>query len=134
MSTAQTKVQSIHYNQLNEVMSPHMTDDPIKPGSPATMYVGSDRYAMIVLEVLSPKRIIVAHMTSEDYKAYEDDPKAFDGAAVIKKYMNESLNSYYDGIEYSLRKNNRWMPKGSGMWETCSLHIGEAENYWDPSF
>lgn len=122
----------MHYNQLNEFMNCHMTDDPIKPGSPATMYVGSDRYAMIVLEVKSPKRIIVAHMHDTDYEVYLKDPESFNGAEAIKKY--DKFGSYYKGTPYSLRKNGRWMPVGAGMWDTCSLHIGEAENYRDPSF
>lgn len=128
----------MHYNQLNEFMNPHMTGNPIEPGMPATMYVGSDRYAMIVREVKSPKRIVVSHMHNAHYDQYIKDPGKFDGKAVLEAYNKfdefYGPENYYRGTEYSLRKNGRWMPVGAGMWDTCSLQVGEAENYRDPSF
>ena len=124
-------VSSISPACINEVMNTRADETP-KVGMPATRFVGSDRYAMIVLEVLSPKRVIVAHMHDSDYAEYEKNPEAFDGEAAIEKYKN--LGSYYQGIEYTLRKNGRWLPKGLGLWETCSVRFGEADNYRDPCF
>ena len=97
-------------------------------GMPATRFVGSDSYPMIVIDVKSDKRIIVARMLDEDYKEYEKSPDSFNGKDLIKKYNVEN------GIEYTLRKNKRWLPKGYKLWETCSIALGFAEFYWDPSF
>ena len=124
-------VSSISTACINEVMNTHADEIP-KVGMPATQFIGSDRYAMIVLDVLSPKRVIVAHMHDIDYAEYEKNPEAFDGEAAIEKYKN--FGSYYQGTEYTLRKNGRWLPKGSGLWETCSVRFGSAENYRDPCF
>ncbi len=124
-------IQSIHYNQLNEVMNAKANDMPAV-GMPATMFVGSDRYAMIVLEVKSPKHVIVAHMHDADYESYIKDPEHFDGEEAIKKY--HLFTSYYEGTEYTLRKNGRWLPKGAKMWETASVMFGSADNYRDPCF
>lgn len=111
-----------------------MTTSTVTPkvGMPATMYVGSDRYAMIVLEVKSPKCIMVAHMRDATYEAYIKDPEHFDGEKALKLY--HLFTSYYEGKEYTLRKNGRWLPKGSGLWETCSVRFGSADNYRDPCF
>ena len=124
-------VSSISPACVNEVMNTRANEAP-KVGMPATMFVGSDRYAMIVLEVKSPKKVIITHMHDVDYAEYEKSPEAFDGEAAIKKYKN--FGSYYEGTEYTLRKNGRWLPKGYGLWETCSVRFGSADNYRDPCF
>ena len=117
-------VSSISIDCINEVMNTRVDETP-KVGMPATIFVGSDRYAMIVLEVLSSKRVIIAHMQDDDYDE-------FDGEAVIEKY--KSIDPQCKGMEYTLRKNERWLPKGSGLWDTCSARFGAAENYMDPCF
>ena len=124
-------VSSISIDCINEVMNTRADETP-KVGMPATIFVGSDRYAMIVLEVLSPKRVIITHMKDDDYDKYEKNPEAFDGKTVIEKY--KSIDTYCEGIEYTLRKNGRWLPKGSGLRDTCSARFGAAENYRDPCF
>lgn len=124
-------VSSISPACINEVMNTCADETP-KLVMPATMFVGSDRYAMIVLEVKSPKRIIVAHMHNTDYAEYEKNPEAFNGEEAIKKY--HLFTSYYEGKEYTLRKNGRWLPKGFGLHDTCGIILGTAENYRDPCF
>lgn len=124
-------VSSISHACINEVMNTRANETP-NVGMPATMFVGSDRYAMIVLEVKSPKRVIITYMHDVDYEAYIKDPEHFDGEEAIKKYKN--FGSYYQGVEYTLRKNGRWLPKGEGLWETCSVRFGSADNYRDPCF
>jgi len=116
---------------INEVMNTRADDNP-EVGMPATMFVGSDRYPMIVREVKSSKRVIVSHMHDSDYESYQKDPKNFNGVEAIKKY--ELFGSYYDGQEYSLRKNGRWLPKGTDLWGTCSVRFGVADRYMDPCF
>ena len=122
---------SIDCNCINEVMNTRADETP-KVGMPATIFVGSDRYAMIVLEVLSPKRVIITNMQDDDYDEYEKNTEAFDGETVIEKYKN--IEPHCKGVEYTLRKNGRWLPKGSGLWDTCSARFGVAENYMDPCF
>ena len=116
---------------INEVMNTQADDTP-KVGMPATLFVGSDRYAMIVREVKSPKRVIVCHMHDTDYAEYEKNPDAFDGVKALEKY--DLFSSYYQGTEYTLRKNGRWLPKGCGLWATGSVRFGAADNYRDPCF
>lgn len=116
---------------INEIMNTKADETP-KVGMPATMFVGSDRYAMIVCEVKSPKQVVVRHMHNSDYKEYEKSPETFDGVAALEKY--DSFGSYYDPITYTLRKNGRWMPKGEDLWGTCSVRFGYADEYMDPCF
>lgn len=131
-------------NEINEAMNCKTSvKNDIVPGMGATMFVGSDRYAMVVTKVLTPKKIMVAHLRDEDIDKLNTNDN---GINILPEYILEfyfSQNSvdelgypmsYYWSIEYTLRKNGRWMPKGEGMWGTCSLHIGKAENYRDPSF
>ena len=133
---------SIHYNEVNEVMNCKMAlTENLKPGMGATMYCGSDRYAMVVVDVVSPKHIKVAHVTDEDVHSFLSDG----GIDVMPENILEKYKSlkdwepacgqtYYVKLPYTLRKNGRWMPKGKGMWETCSIHIGKADSYTDPDF
>lgn len=115
------------------------TNFTIEPGMGATMYVGSDRYAMVVTEVLTPKKIKVAHMTDNDEQNnLIEDENGIQRLSelLMEKYADGSdkLNSYYKGTVYTLRKNGRWMPAGAGMNETCGVRIGRAETWLDPSF
>jgi len=58
---------SIHMNELNEVMNCKASvKNAIIPGMGATMFVGSDRYAMVVTKVITPKKIMVAHLRDND--------------------------------------------------------------------
>ena len=116
---------------INEVMNTKADNVPV-PGMPATMFVGSDRYPMIVLEVKTPKRVLVAHMNNEDYKAYKNNEEDFNGEERLVKYRDS--NYEYSGTIYTKRKNGRWLPQGSGLWETCSIRFGYADEYMDPSF
>lgn len=122
---------SIHYNQLNEYMNCEMSSTNPRVGMVATMFVGSDRYPMVVTKVYTPKKISVCHMIDEDWKKYEKYETSSDANEEIiidtSKYMEKN-------ITYTYRKNHRWMPAGSGMWETCSIHLGKADYYMDPSF
>ena len=50
-------------NELNEVMNCKVSaTENIVPGVAGTMFVGSDRYAIVVTEVVSPKHIKIAHL------------------------------------------------------------------------
>ena len=132
----------IHYNEVNETMNCQKSiKNQIIPGMGATMFVGSDRYAMVVTEVLSPKKIKVACIFDEheQYIKKNDDGIDILPSEFIEVYKQFTPDEYgYCHLHvprtYTLRKNGRWMPQGAGMWETSSIHIGHAENYRDPSF
>ena len=128
--------QYIHINQLNEAMNGHVhLMSNIIPGMGATRFVGSDRYAMVVTKVVSPKKVMVAHLKDNHIdKMIEKDGCMYLPEEYLKEYENLSEYSYYASTEYSLRKNKRWMEKGSGLWDTGSIMIGYAENYRDPCF
>ena len=132
----------IHVNELNEAMNcSKSVKNTIVPGMCGTMYCGSDRYAVVVTEVLSAKRIKVAHLLDkhEPYIRCNDEGVDILSPEFVEDYKQFVPDQYgYCGYHvpriYTLRKNGRWMPAGKGMWETCSIHIGHAENYRDPNF
>ena len=130
--------------EVNEVMNCNKSvKNNIVPGMGATMYVGSDRYAMVVTKVITPKKIMVAHLRDEDENKLITDENGVQMLPedLLEFYMHQNQTdkwgyhlSYYHSIEYSLRKNGRWMPKGQNMWGTSAIHIGEAESYRDPNY
>ena len=131
----------IHYNELNEVMNcKSSVKNNIVPGMGATMYVGSDRYPMVVTEVISPKKVKVAHlMDSHIDKLILKDGTHILPEEYLKEYKNFTkdefgFGSYYAADVYTLRKNGRWMKAGEGLWGTGSIHIGYVDEYRDPSF
>ena len=131
-------INSIHVNCLNEVMSCKASVTKPMVGLAATMFVGSDRYAMVVTDVLSDKKIMATRMYDEDYKTLnEKDAIQILDSSVMGKYtyLTEDRKHILPiGIVYSLRKNHRWLKEGQGLWETGSIHLGHAENYLDPCF
>lgn len=135
---------TICVNEINEAMNCKASiKNTIVPGMGATMFVGSDRYAMVVTEVITPKKIIVRHIMDSHMSKFKTNEN---GIMILPKDCLEAYAkhdakdkwgnfiSYHSPIVYTLRKNGRWMPKGSGLWGTSSIHIGNAENYRDPSF
>lgn len=132
----------IHINELNEVMSCTKSEkSKLAPGMCATKYVGSDRYPMVVIKVISPKTIRVSHIQDQDMdKIVMLNDIQYLPHSIIKKYVENDHPDqwghygYNAGTTYTLRKNGRWMPKGDSMWGTCSIHVGHADNYRDPSF
>lgn len=147
---------SIHYNQLNEAMNCRMSITPenVVPGMMATMYVGSDRYKKIVVAHPTKNTIIVEWYDEEIHgpvavhdgvefanpanfeerdKFYNERCKAKDkGYGATEEELAKT--TYTLGSTFSWRRNNRWMPKGSGMWETGAIHVGKGDEYRDPDF
>ena len=118
----------MNVNQINEMMGCRMSVSPenVKVGMMATMFVGSDRYAMVVVAHPSTNRIDVEYYS----KSVHGDIHVINGI----EYANVNSDEHYDSFQYSYRKNYRWMPVGSDMWGTCSIHVGKGEEYIDPSF
>lgn len=129
---------TIHYNQLNEAMSCKLSVNPesVKVGMMATMYAGSDRYMMIVVAHPNKNSIVVEHY---DYSLH-GQIKTINGIefADASGYNEREIHAQkfdgHAGADYTWRKNNRWMPKGCGMWGTCSVHVGKGDEYRDPNF
>ena len=131
----------MHYNQVNEFMSGYGNVLVPAIGMGATQFVGSDRYMMVVTQVLSNKKVKVAHVLDKHKDKFITDEN---GVMILpQKYVDE----YYEFVPddygychffvptvYTYRKNHRWMPQGKDMWETCSIQIGHADEYRDPSF
>ena len=132
----------VHVNELNEVMNCNMSvKDSIVPGMGGTMYCGSDRYMVVVTEVLTPKKIKVAHVLgSHEDKFVTDENEVMilpeDYLKEYEKFVPDEFGyrHFYVPRTYTLRKNGRWIEEGHGLWETGSIHFGYAENYRDPSF
>lgn len=133
----------MHYNMINEVMNARKSSTKPFVGMTATMFVGSDRYAMVVTEVFSNNKIRVDYMHDNHYDEKEranlkdSDGNEFLLAKQMQQYttINEDRTSIVPtGEIYTYRKNKRWMKNGTNMWETGAIHLGYAENYRDPSF
>ena len=94
-------------------------------GQGATKYVGSDRYAYEVVEVLNDRSILVREMkvtrtdkngwSSEQTYRFEQDPDA-------------------DVEQYTLRSNGYWIKKGVSMRYGSRLILGVQDHYMDPCF
>ena len=135
---------TIHYNEVNEVMNTKKFIEPgdVKVGMAATEFVGSDRYAMVVIGVMSPKTIRISHIKDAHIDLLKTDENGIQWLPeeLLESYIERDKPDqfgywdYFTGTTYTFRKNKRWMPKGQGMWETGSISIGNAENYRDPSF
>lgn len=130
----------MHYNLLNECMSCEMSSTNPSVGMCATMFVGSDRYAMVVTEVINKKKIRVDYMEDSHYnEAKTTDENGADFVPLCKMHVYTQINDERTSIVprgriYTYRKNKRWMREGDDCWGTCSIHLGKADNYRDPSF
>ena len=122
-------IQNIHYNQLNEAMSCRRSEKNPEQYMAGTMFVGSDRYPIVVVEVVNNKKIKISPIYDDDYNNHIYEKNG-------NQYIKEDYMQKYNGntTTYTYRKNNRWMPMGQSMWGTCSIHLGYADSYLDPSF
>lgn len=117
-------------------------------GMLGTYFVGSDRYAVVCLRTFSNKRceIVLLYgydeiepeniITTEDGTMYLDEKivERYAAAKVLHemKYPGETPHEF---IEYSLRKNGVWYPKGNPVRPGCGgVIFGYADPYRDPSF
>ena len=105
-----------------------------------TYHIGSDRYAVVISEVISPKAVRVTDMLSEDYSKYiehrEDGNEYLPDERMINYCkVNEDHTKFISrGMIYTLRKNGYWIPEGNSMHSGGFVTFGEAEEYRDPSF
>ena len=136
----------IHPNEVNEVMNAKMSFTNPVVGLLGTMFVGTDRYAVMISEVINKKTVKVVKIFDEEWLKENTNTIAEDMPDFITPYRAARYlaeNGDFDvvdgkwevkGTTYTLRKNGRWMPAGDSMWGTCSIHFGKADPYMDPNF
>jgi len=117
-------------NNLNQILTTKMDWTP-EVGMMGTEYVGSDRYAVVCTEILSPKRINIATLYGVD----EDNIKTNEDITVDKNgvmwYEAVSSIRENDKKKYSLRKDKSWQKSGG---TSSRVYFGVANPYRDPSF
>ena len=97
----------------------------ITVGQGATYYIGSDRYPFTVVEILSPKRVVVQ----------ADNSKRTDlnGISEIQVYEFEP-NPDAQRIVVSCRQNGSWRKKGDSSRGSGYFSFSGRSAYLDPSF
>lgn len=132
---------NIHPNMLNEAMNVNKSrQTKLYVGMCGTQFVGSDRYAVVITEIVSPKCVRVTHMNHNDYDNNrlidENDNEYLDPRVMVNyaKVNRERTGFVISGQLFKLRKNGRWVEEGNDLWSTGAVHFGEADEYRDPSF
>lgn len=126
---------SIPLSMINEAIKCQKSiNDNLFVGLCGTQYVGSDSYAMVIREILSPKKVKVSHIHSAhlNYILTNDNDIEYLPEEYLKEY--EKFGRYYKPMIFTLRKNGRWIEEGHNLWKTGGIHFGHAEEYRDPSF
>lgn len=127
-------------NKLNESMNCSKSQKNLYVGLCGTQFVGSDRYAVVITEIISPKCVRVANMHDEDYSnniKQDKDGNDYLEESIMKNYItvdNKRISIKPCGQLFKLRKNGRWIQEGTGLWSTGSVHFGEAIEFLDPGF
>lgn len=130
----------MHYNLINESMHARKSVTEVFVGLCGTEFCGTDRWPMVITEVISPKKVRVCFMHDEDYnknRLINEDKNEYLSLDIIhNKYskLNMEGKSVYMGDVYTYRKNHRWIKTGHNLWETGALHFGKADEYRDPCF
>lgn len=132
---------TIHPNIINEAMNVNKSrQTKLYVGMCGTQYVGSDRYAVVITEIVSPKCVRVTHMNRNDYdnnRLIDENDNEYLDPRVMTNYAKvnrERTGFEISGKLFKLRKNNRWIEEGNSLWSTGAVHFGEADEYRDPSF
>lgn len=129
----------IPVSMVGEVMNVRKSDNNnLYVGLCGTQFVGSDCYAVVITEIISPKAVRIADMNDNDY----DNNRLVDenGNEYLKDMKNyarvnkERTSIVPTGVIFKLRKNGRWIQEGNSLWATGGVHFGKAEEYRDPSF
>lgn len=94
-------------------------------GMGATVLMFSDRHPATVVEVLSPKRIIIQG----------DNSRRTDKNGMSESQQYEySRNPNGEKREVTLRKNGRWIVAGESLKQGTAIRLGVREEYYDYSF
>lgn len=96
----------------------------LKIGLGATMNLYTDRRAMTIIEVVTPKKIIVQENETRCINYYAGDYEVLDS---IADYMSKHT--------FTLRKGGTWVEEGQPKkWGSVTLSVGYRRHYIDPSF
>lgn len=130
---------SIPVSMINEVINcKRSCNEDLYVGLCGTKFVGSDCYPVVITEIISPKAVRVANMSDNDYNSNRyHESNGNESIFNMSDYIcinKERTKIVAKGDIYKLRKNNRWIEEGHGLWETGGVHFGKAELYLDPSF
>ena len=93
-------------------------------GMGATNYVGSDCYPYTVVEIKSPKTIVVKP------NAHRADPDKEGGMGHQNWIIDEEPNQDAPGETLTLRKNGYWIRKGQAMQGGARFVTGERHYYY----
>jgi hypothetical protein len=94
-------------------------------GMGVTEYVGSDRYSYTIVEVITPRKIVV----QPDSCVRTDK----NGLSEIQEYTYTSCPDASKTI-VTKRKNGRWVQVGEPMVGGRGFGVGYRKAYQDPSF
>lgn len=128
ISDIRTPINEIPLKELD------ITTDDWEPeaGMMGTDYSGSDRWPLVCVKVISPKRVAVVTNLNFTEESITTDPNIMvdeNGIMWLKDYtkFKESIWEYY-----SKRKDGSWRKMNSTY--SSPIHFGAAEVYRDPSF
>lgn len=111
-------------NLMNRIAEEAKMPEP-KVGMGATINMHSDRYAVTIVEVVSPSRIVVQH----------DRSKLIGGSRQSESQEYEfTPNPKGEKKVFSKRKNGLWIESGHERGSGTSLTIGVRDEYYDPGF
>lgn len=97
---------------------------PVKVGDGVTHGVGSDRYPFTVVEVISPRKIVLQ----------EDHFKRTDTNGLSESQTYEfTPNPNAPKVTVTLRSNGKWVQIGQPK-KYPGYYVGERSAYQDPSF
>ena len=97
-------------------------DPVLAVGMGATMNLFSDRRAMTIIEVVSPRKIVVQ----------ENNTRCLDYYAGNYEVLEELVGGTYT---FTLRKNGTWVEEGQPKkYGSVTLTVGFRHHYIDPSF
>ena len=104
-----------------------MNKTPITPevGMGATAGFGSDCYPYTVIEIVSPKKIVVQA---------DDAVMNTKGEYYGNQVWDITSNPHGGKNTYTLRKNGRWVMVGCELNSTVNLSLGHRHRYEDPHF
>jgi hypothetical protein len=110
---------------MNIVYKEVTTDIVPTVGMGATLVMWSDRHAYTVVEVLSPKKIVVQQDIAERIDK--------NGCSENQKYQfNPNPNASKQ--VFTKRKNGKWIKLGNDMSNSSPLILGWKDEYYDYTF
>lgn len=100
------------------------TKAELKVGLGATMNLWSDRRAMTIVKVITPRKIVVQENETKCIDYYAGDYEILDS-------LSENKHQH----TFTLRKNGRWVEQGqANNYGSVTLTVGFRRHYIDPSF